>query len=198
MRRRTFTCLLALTLLLAGCSEPDRSAASERLADRIGKLPGIGEVNDSYIPDSLEFNESTALLALVEQGATAEQACAAVATFIESFPDTGIAADQSRFEVRDESGDPTWEFTVTAEVSDAEAATERCIASGQARAIPHAYAVRVQVEADTDLTRPLVLVYFRGTEVRTPEAGLKLARQNVANFDEFEWRILNVCGEGLC
>ncbi|MDQ3485389.1 MAG: hypothetical protein M3445_08275 [Actinomycetota bacterium] len=199
MQRRTLVCLSTLTaLILAGCSEPDRSTASKALADRIVELPGIREVNDSYVPDTFEFNESTDLLALVDVGATAEQACAAVSTFVERFPDTDIASDQSGLEVRDESGDPTWSFTLAAEISDAEAATERCVASWQARAIPLAYAVRVYAESDADLSRPLVLVNFLGEVVRTPEAGLKLARENVADFDEFEWEILNICGEAVC
>lgn len=121
-----------------------------------------------------------------------------MATFVDSFPDTAIAADQSELEVRDESGDPTWSFEMPAEVSSAEAATERCVASWQARATPRAYAVRVSVEADSDLSRPRVVVYFRGTEVFTPAAGPKLARENVDNFGEFRWAIYNVCGEGLC
>lgn len=200
MQRRTRTCLTALTaLLLAGCSGPDRTAASKGLADRIDGLPGFREVTGSYIPDTVEFNESTQLLAFVEKGATAEQACAAVATFVESFPDTDIAPDQSGLEVRDdESGDPTWSFTMAAEVADAEGAADRCVASWQARAIPLAYAVRVTVESDADLSQPLVLVNFLGTVVRTPEAGLKLARENVANYNEFDWEILNICGEVVC
>lgn len=199
VQRRALTCLTALTaLLVAGCSEPDRTAASNALANRIGELAGVREVHDSYIADGIESNESTDVLVFLEKGATANQACAAVVTFVESFPDTDIAAEQSELEVRDDFGDPTWSFTMTAEVADAEGAKERCVESWQARAIPRAYAVRVYVEAVPDLSRPLVRVNFVGTEVRTPAAGLKLARENVANFDEFEWQIFNICGDSLC
>ncbi len=195
-RRAVLVGAMAAAVVVAACSEPDRSAAARGLGDRLAESPGIADVSVSYYPSGFEAHESLRVTATTEAGADPADACAAVRVFLDELPGTEIGANDSVLEVRDDSGAVRWSFAVRGDDELSDGLIDGCVSSQQTRAIEGAYAARAS--SGSDGAPPRVIVNFRSGDVPSAAAGLDRARAAVADFDALKWSIYVVCGEALC
>lgn len=201
---RALRLLVLVALMLAtACTgddpapEPqDRAAQAAAITATVEGLSGVAEVRDDYrLGVSGEPDRFTMTVELAN-GVGDARACAPVAAYLTGVTDSGISAEGSTVEVRDDSG-TAWRFLAEAGVGDAGVSAAFCEASREARDVPRAALVRVFHEAGLS-TRPTIAVSFPVGEVRSTPEAQRLTEQTVSTYDEFRWLYDTGCTALTC